>query len=1435
MMPVHCIQKRISKIIAVVTAIAMMMSFNAFAEDAGSITSVSVKSAPVVTDSSAINGMVRVYLSSLGNPSSLTLTTVGGYAAGGKTFSGGKSIAIGFSSSTGAITLTYDGVKTNMGTFFTLQRQSASGTSGIKIKQAKEPNNAYPGDVSFRAVKSGGSYKLYTIAHVYIEDYLYGVLPYEMGNSTGIEALKAQAVAARTYTVRMMNARSGGYYDVVDTTNDQVYRGMPAGNANCVSAVNATKGTVLKYGSAYATTYYSASNGGQTESAKNLWGYTGYDYLKVKDDPFDYANASSTVKSKTVYKDLSSGMNSSSLISLLKSKAVSELTRKGYAANSGNVTLVKLTSVTPHTPMYGSPSRLYTKMDFGLNVKVNGSSATVTVTCDIFGELESTLSMSIQSSKNELWSVKTASDSFILQARRYGHGIGMSQRGAMYMSKLGYSYGEILGFYFDGCKLVRCSFTNSVVSGGSQPTVEDPEPPEESHGGCKGTVKLVSAGTSIAIRSSKSTSGHIIGIADNGAIMNVLANDGKWCFIKYGDIYGYLPANALSISGTPDGSEGTPTTIEGFAVVTANDFVNLRKSGSMGAPIVTTASNGAVMTVLDNQGAWARVQYHASVAYVNTNYVRFTNEYPLSVVAEGNSEAAVEPIGDREYVEMFSSASTNSKILAQVPSSSRVKVSADDGSWAYVSYNGTTGYMLSSCLNYDVQSGSAELPEAPPQETGSEPEDGGTVGISDGKSTIRASVGYLREKPDRNAASLVLIGRGCEVVLLSRGEEWCEVSFEDFKGYILASELNLPDKTETTPTSVAAPNATVTTASGSLNLRAEAKAGSMILTTIPRNARVAVTSAGAAWCAVSYNGISGFCMTSFLTLDEQAETAAPTPPTNTGEAIVATRSGSLNLRSEPRAGSLILRTIPQYARITVNSYGAEWCNVDYMGTNGYVMTVFLSFTSSDTDSEGSNDSLTPVDDNTPDNNYADENGENPDENDSEEQPTSEAPSESTLYATVSTASGSLNMRTEPLSGSNVIMRIPRGTTIAVSEKLSAWSCVSYGGQTGYVMNAYLLFAQNQNIEHLGDMLTAVVITPGGALNLRAEASVNAGVITQIPQYAEVEVEQRGDAWCYLRYGTAYGYAMTSFLTFNRSGSAERKSTVEESQDNDEDLGDSPEQNENIEPESAHSESAAYVQTPGGTLNLRESANGSAPVLTVMPLGAQIKVLQYGEDWCMVEYGGYEGYAATSFLRFDKPVHDYGEENQSDDEQTAETSAETPDLSQEPETVWVSTPSSNLNMRVSPDENSNVMFSLKPHTKLSRYYSNDGWSYVEYNGSLGYVRSKYLSEDEPQQYDEETETRDDNQQHEDGEEPIEPNPEQSTAPKEPNGEICAIVDPPNGETHISLMEERSELSGWVIDVPKGETVQLLLADDEWCLVQYKTNFGYCRTDSITVVE
>lgn len=1367
------VRERLRALMAI-CAIAVMLAGGAPYAAASSVADVQVASAPLSTKASAMNGMVRVYLSSLGNPSRLDLTVVGNYSISttGEFISSGSSLTVGFSSSTGAITLTHNGVKTNMGTSFSLRRHSASGTNGIKISQARESNNPYPGDLTFKAVSSGGGYTLYTIANIYIENYLYGVLPYEMGNSTNIEALKAQAVAARTYTVRMMQNRASGLYDVKDTTSDQVYRGTPSGNANCVAAVDATKGIVLMYGSSYITTYYSASNGGQTEIDRSGGAYA---YMKVKDDPFDYANPSSTVKKKTVYADLTSSSNPSGLISLLKTKAVTKLQSMGYSATQSNTTLQTLKNVTAHTPKYASPSRLYTKMDFTFTAATKNSAgssatATVTVTCDIFDELESLLSMGIQSLDNELWSVSKSGSNFVLEARRYGHGMGMSQRGAMYMAKLGYTYDQILGFYYEGCKRVQHSFTNTILSADSSEEQVTVEPPadleEEDASACKGTVRLVSAGSSLAIRSAKSTTASLIGTAGNGAIVDVLSSDGTWCFIRFGDLKGYVPANALSISGTPVGSEEAPTSIIGFATVTASDFVNLRAEGSMSAQVVSTAPSGAVLTVFSQSGSWARVQYNATVAYANTGYLSaVTSTYPSNAVSSGSATATVGTSDGSGSVNLRASASTGAQVLAQIPSGTQVTVSSDDGSWCVVSYQGMTGYVMSAYISYTGDS----------LEPGAGGEQDGTGGTGD-------------ESGDQ------------------------------------ADGSGTQDGTQTP----AVRTAIVTTEYGSLNMRAQASAGSQILTTIPRGALVEVTQEGATWCGVRYNGISGYSMTCFLTFTDGGS-ATPSVPGGGTTAVVTTQSGSLNLREQARSGSPILTRIPQYATIAVHERGAEWCHVTYNGVTGYVMTVFLTFQDE------------PMPDLPDDSEQGEETGDEPDANDPNEPiVTPEPGGDNALYAVVTTVSGSLNLRRDALPGSPVLARIPKGTTIRIDEKLSAWSRTSYGGQTGYVMNTYLTFHQGKPEISAGT--TAVVTTASGSLNLRTEPSLSGGVIARIPQYATINVQQRGDSWCYVVYNDTIGYVMTSYLTFDGDSVQPPSDGASEP--------DSGDNSTNTGSDGAGGTMTAYVQTESGSLNLREQPGSAYRVLRTIPRGTAVTVLSYGDPWCQVIYGGVEGYVMTSFLRFDTPPS-LPQEPETDEGQDGTDAPETDDETSQPDTpipappqdmpdestavtAWVNTVSGGLNLRYSPDGSSQIILTIPRLAAVKLLVEGNEWSYVSYNGKYGYVMTSYLTTTQPSADSgggQAGGSSSGGQQSQDGMANSGGVILDITL-QVPTSATYAVAAPQNGDV-LSLWTMCAETGEPLASVPSGERVEVILSGRTWCLVQYGTVQGYCQTAYLEV--
>ena len=139
-----------------------------------------------------------------------------------------------------------------------------------------------------KIVVSSDGKKLQVIDTVGLETYLKGVVPSEMPSNWSPEALKAQAVAARSYALANLTTK-GRDFDLYGDTRDQVYGGVAAESANASGAVDATKGQVVLYNGKVADTLFFSTSGGRTASAVDATG-DAVPYLVSVSDPFDTAS-----------------------------------------------------------------------------------------------------------------------------------------------------------------------------------------------------------------------------------------------------------------------------------------------------------------------------------------------------------------------------------------------------------------------------------------------------------------------------------------------------------------------------------------------------------------------------------------------------------------------------------------------------------------------------------------------------------------------------------------------------------------------------------------------------------------------------------------------------------------------------------------------------------------------------------------------------------------------------------------------------------------------------------------------------------------------------------------------------------------------------------------------------------------------------------------
>ena len=247
-----------------------------------------------------------------------------------------------------------------------------------------------------------------------VEAYLYGVVPKEMSPQWPLEALKAQAIAARTYALYQKEKSKEREYDVIATTASQVYGGAGAEAAMSNKAVDETKGMVLLYDGQLALTYFHANSGGMTEEARQVWS-ADVPYLKaVRDDYSARAPGCSWKLSLNIDK-ISTALNR-------KGIDVGQIERLAPVdiSPSGRVTRIKI--------FHGGRESVLTGNDFRL--KTDPTQV-----------------------KSTLFTMENEGDEIHLEGKGSGHGVGMSQWGAYMMAREGFSYGDILRHYYYGVEL----------------------------------------------------------------------------------------------------------------------------------------------------------------------------------------------------------------------------------------------------------------------------------------------------------------------------------------------------------------------------------------------------------------------------------------------------------------------------------------------------------------------------------------------------------------------------------------------------------------------------------------------------------------------------------------------------------------------------------------------------------------------------------------------------------------------------------------------------------------------------------------------------------------------------------------------------------------------------------------------------------------------
>ena len=304
-----------------------------------------------------------------------------------------------------------------------------------------------------------------------MDEYLYGVVPAEVHSHWPAEALKAQAVAARTYAEYHFGKHSG--YDLCDNTHCQQYSGYNREESTTNAAVDATSGVIAYYNGKPINSVYYDCDGGYTLSAEEVWG-SDIPYLQSTPDPYEL-DARSWERSFTLSQITEMANAEGFDIGTVTNVAVTKW-RGDVLAEELTITGTKGSHI-----LKGQDIKTFFRQD-GENLwsrafKISGSSApsnsvyvigakgtAENLSSNVISAVGSNGEKTVIENVNcvlrgkdgdvvisaDGGTVTEAADSIVISGAGWGHGVGMSQCGAYGMATQGFDYKEILKYYYKG-------------------------------------------------------------------------------------------------------------------------------------------------------------------------------------------------------------------------------------------------------------------------------------------------------------------------------------------------------------------------------------------------------------------------------------------------------------------------------------------------------------------------------------------------------------------------------------------------------------------------------------------------------------------------------------------------------------------------------------------------------------------------------------------------------------------------------------------------------------------------------------------------------------------------------------------------------------------------------------------------------------------------
>ena len=354
--------------------------------------------------------------------------------------------------------------------------------------------------------------------------------------------------------------------------------------------------------------------------------------------------------------------------------------------------------------------------------------------------------------------------------------------------------------------------------------------------------------------------GAVIAKIPEKAFFIVTEYGATWCKAWYDGKTGYVMTKFVKLTG---GSMPTPTPvptpepiIDYARVTTANGGLNLRDA--INGTRIVVIPQGATVSVHSKGADWCRVSYSGKTGYVMTKFLTFGSAAPTEtptpapevVISYARVNTVTGGLNLRE--------TPNGTRIAVIPQNAVIGVITKGADWSRVKYGDKVGYVMTKFL--------ADTTATPAPST---PAPGNTLQCYGKVTTANGGGLNMRSGPATTYGRIASIKNGGVVEVYDKGAVWSRIKYNGTFGYVMSQYLTFSaERPSENPDPVipSGAKAQVTTTAGSLNMRAGMGTTYALIGKIPQKAYVEVLTYGPSWCYVSYNGLKGYVMTTYLTM-----------------------------------------------------------------------------------------------------------------------------------------------------------------------------------------------------------------------------------------------------------------------------------------------------------------------------------------------------------------------------------------------------------------------------------------------------------------------------------------------------------------------------------------------------------------------------------------